>query len=236
MEYLKAKDEFKKINIDLSEEQYNKFRIYQDTLLEWNKKMNLTSITQDEEVWIKHFIDSCTIAKFINIGESIIDVGTGAGFPSIPVKITNDSTKVTLLDSLNKRINFLKELCEKLALNGLNFVHGRAEDFAIKNEHREKYDVACARAVANLSTLVEYCLPFVKVGGRFICMKSGKVDKELEDAKKAIEILGGKINSIEKFTLPDGESERSIILVEKIKKTPNAYPRKAGIPSKNPIM
>jgi 16S rRNA (guanine527-N7)-methyltransferase len=208
--------------------------------------MNLTAITEESEVVTKHFIDCMAIIKAIKpegdtfvssdlSGKKLIDVGTGAGFPSIPIKIINEDMKLTLLDSLNKRIDFLKEICEKLSLGNVEFVHGRAEDIAHDNNHREKYDIAVARAVANLATLAEYCLPFVKKDGIFLCMKAGNCEDEIESGKNSIKELGGIIEKVDKFTLPDGKNERTIIVIRKINNTKKIYPRKAGIPSKKPI-
>ena len=235
MDYKNAKIMFDKINIELSDEQFEKFLLYEKELLDWNEKINLTTITEDEDVWIKHFIDSCTIAEYIEEDCRIIDVGTGAGFPGVPVKIIKPSTKLTLLDSLNKRINFLKDVCEKIKLEDVDCLHGRAEELARDEKYREKYDIATARAVANLATLAEYCLPFVKKGGLFICMKSGNVDGEIKNAQKAIKTLGGKIEEIKKFDLIGLDISRSIIIIRKIDNTPKQYPRKAGKPLKEPI-
>ncbi len=235
MNYQNAKELFKKINIDLSEEKYNKLSTYKKFLLDWNQKINLTAITEDEEIWLKHFIDSCTLDHYISNNSKIIDVGTGAGFPSVPLKIIKEDIDLTLLDSLNKRIDFLKILCENLKIDNVTFVHGRAEDIAHEDEYREKYDITVSRAVANLSTLSEYCLPFVKKNGVFLCMKAGNVEKEIEDGKNAIMELGGEIEKIDKFLLPDGVTERTIIVIKKISNTKNIYPRKAGTPSKKPL-
>lgn len=223
-----------KINISLNEKQVDKFFLYKDLLKEWNEKINLTAITDDEEILIKHFIDSLTIEKHIDESRSIIDVGTGAGFPGIPVKIVRDDIKLTLLDSLNKRILFLQEVLKQNNIENAVCIHGRAEDLGKDSKYREQYDIATARAVANMSTLLELCLPFVKVGGKFICMKGNNVE-ELEEAKKALEVLGGEVEKIEKFTIPDTDIERNIIIVKKVKETPKQYPRKAGTPAKQPI-
>ena len=231
----KITDLSKKINIDLTEKQIQDFYNYMNLLLEWNEKINLTAITEMDDVILKHFIDSITILKYLKENESIIDVGTGAGFPGIPVAIMNYRFNITLLDSLNKRITFLDEVCKKLELNNIKTIHGRAEDFGQDSKTREKYDIAVSRAVANLATLSEYLLPFVKVGGMCICMKGPDAEKEIEDAKFAIKELGGEIEKVEKFVLPDTDMERNIILIKKIKETPKKYPRKAGIPSKQPL-
>lgn len=224
----------KKINIELTEKQIRQFIIYKDELKEWNEKINLTAITDDEEIILKHFIDSLTIEKYIGENDSIIDVGTGAGFPGIPIKIIKPNTEVTLLDSLNKRLLFLQDIIGKNSLQKISCVHGRAEDVSRETIHREMYDVATARAVANMSTLVELCLPFVKVGGKFICMKGNNIE-EVNDAKNAIKILGGEIDKIENINLPDSDIERNIIIIRKVRNTPKEYPRKAGTPAKNPI-
>ena len=224
----------KEIDICLSENEINCFFEYKKLLKEWNEKINLTAITEDKDIIIKHFIDSLTINKYISSNSKIIDVGTGAGFPGIPIKIINKNIELTLLDSLNKRLLFLQTVRDSLELSNLEFVHGRAEDFGTNPEYREKYDVATARAVANLNVLAEYCLPFVKVGGAFVCMKGSNVE-EINDAKKAIEKLGGNIEKIEKLLLPDINEERNIIIIRKIKTTPKEFPRKAGTPSKKPI-
>ena len=221
--------------IEITELQSNKFNTYMDLLLEWNEKINLTAITQKEDIILKHFVDSLTINKYLKDNERIIDVGTGAGFPGIPIKIYNDTLEITLVDSLNKRINFLNEIISKLSLTNIKAVHGRAEDLGKDKEYREKYDIATSRAVANMSTLLEYLMPFVKVGGKCICMKGANIEDELSQAKTAIEKLGGKLEKIDKFNLGNTEIERNIIIIKKIKSTPIKYPRKAGIPSKEPI-
>lgn len=222
------------LKIEISELQIEKFFKYKDLLIEKNKYVNLTAITDEKEILLKHFIDSLTINKYLDKDSSMIDVGTGAGFPGIPIKIIRDDVKITLLDSLNKRVNFLNEVIENLNLNFINTVHGRAEDMAYDLNYREKYDAVTARAVANLSTLSELCLPFIKVGGKFICMKGSSVE-EVDEASKALEILGGKIVKIDKFVLPDSDIERNIVIINKVKETPNKYPRKAGTPAKEPI-
>ena len=225
----------KKINIDITDEQLKKFYRYMDLLLEWNEKINLTAITETDEVILKHFIDSMTVFKYLVESKNIIDVGTGAGFPGIPIAIMNQNKNITLLDSLNKRINFLNEVCSELKINNIKTYHGRAEEFGHNKQHREKYDIAISRAVANMTTLVEYLIPFIKVGGRCICMKGNDIEEELEQAKFAIKELGGKIEKVERFNLPNSDMERNIIIITKIKETPNSYPRKAGMPSKMPL-
>lgn len=228
------KEMLKKIDVCLNEKQIRQFLMYKDLLQEWNEKINLTAITDDEGILLKHFIDSLTILKYIEDNTSVIDVGTGAGFPGVPIKIANDSVKLTLLDSLNKRINFLEEVLLKNDVHDVNCVHSRAEDAGKTDFYREKYDIAVARAVANMSTLLELCLPFVKVGGVFICMKGNNID-EVKESKKALDILGGEIEKIDNFVIPGTDIERNIIVVRKIRKTPAQYPRKAGTPAKQPI-
>lgn len=223
------------LNLKLDDNQIRNFYDFMNLLIEKNKVMNLTGITEPKEVVLKHFIDSLTILKYINKNDNIIDVGTGAGFPGIPLKIAENSLEITLLDSLNKRINFLNEVIEKINLYKVKTIHGRAEDFGQNFEYREKYDVAVSRAVAPLNILLEYMLPFVKVGGSCICMKGSNCDEEIENAKKTIEILGGKIEKIEKFNLPKSDNNRTICIIKKVQKTSKQYPRKAGIPTKNPL-
>ena len=206
-------------------------------LVEWNKVMNLTGITKRDEVDEKHFVDSLSVVQVFDVDKckKVIDVGTGAGFPGIPLKILFPDMEITLLDSLNKRIQFLNAVIEELGLKKINTIHGRAEDFAKKEEYREQYDLCVSRAVANLSTLSEYCLPYVKVGGAFVPYKSGEIDEEVNAAKNAIKILGGKIVQVKKFTLPGSDIGRSFVKISKVSKTAKRYPRKAGLPSKEPL-
>lgn len=220
---------------ELNKEQKQKFNLYMDLLNEWNKKINLTAITEPEDIILKHFIDSLTISKYIGNGTKIIDIGTGAGFPGIPLKIYNDSIDVTLLDSLNKRIIFLNEVIKRLNMRDIRAIHGRAEDFARKKEYRERFDVATSRAVASLRTLLEYMLPFVKKDGICICMKGANITEEIEKSKNALNLLGGKIIKIEEFCLANSEIKRNIIIVKKIRNTSNKYPRIAGTPVKKPL-
>lgn len=223
------------LNLKLDDSQIKNFYDFMNLLIEKNKVMNLTGITEPKEVILKHFIDSLTVLKYINKNDNIIDVGTGAGFPGIPLKIAENSLEITLLDSLNKRINFLNEVIEKINLNKVKTIHGRAEDFGQDFKYREKYDVAVSRAVAPLNVLLEYMLPFVKVGGKCICMKGSNCDEEIENSRKAIEILGGKIEEIKKFNLPNSDNNRTIFIIKKVQKMSRQYPRKAGIPTKNPL-
>lgn len=224
-----------KSNLILTGEKIEKFYNYMNLLIEWNKKINLTAIIEPKEIILKHFIDSLTILKYIKNNETIIDVGTGAGFPGIPLKIVRDDLKITLADSLNKRINFLNEVISKLDLKNIDAIHTRAEELGKNKKYREKFDIATSRAVANMSTLSEYLIPFIKVEGRCICMKSSDIDIELENAKNAIKILGCKIESEDKFNLPNSDLGRSIIVLRKVKNTPSKFPRKAGTPAKEPI-
>lgn len=227
----------KELSIVLNDKQIQQFEQYYNILVEWNKVMNLTAITKYEEVIEKHFLDSLTIVDAINMKkiETLIDVGTGAGFPGIPLKIAFPHLKVTLLDSLNKRIKFLNEVIDLLELDDIKTIHGRAEDYAKQAEYREQYDICVSRAVANLATLSEYCLPYVKVDGLFVPYKSGEIDEELKSSEKAVSILGGKVEEVVKFQLPGTDIGRSFVKIHKIKETKKKYPRKAGMPTKEPL-
>ncbi len=231
--------DLEEFNITLNERQTEQFIQYYELLLEWNSFMNLTAITQFEDVLKRHFLDSVSIIKAIpdlyNSSKKLIDIGTGAGFPGIPIKIVFPGLKITLLDSLNKRVKFLNKVISDLKLENINAIHGRAEDCARLNELRESFDLCVSRAVSNLSTLSEYCLPFVKKNGYFISYKSEKVIKEYENAQKAIGILGGKCEAKIEFELPNSDIYRNLLIIKKEKNTPNKYPRNAGLPIKKPI-
>ena len=238
MENFKRKlmEKAKAINIEMNNEQAEKFYKYMKLLIQWNEKINLTAITEENEIILKHFIDSLTVLKYINQTDRIIDVGTGAGFPGIPIAIMMSNTKITLLDSLNKRINFLNDAIKELELKNIETIHSRSEDCGKDISKREYYDIAIARAVANLTTLSEYLLPFVKIGGKMICMKGSEVGEELKNADFAIKELGGEITLKDEFCLPNSDIKRNIIVAKKVQYTPKKYPRKAGLPSKEPIV
>jgi 16S rRNA (guanine527-N7)-methyltransferase len=225
------------MGIELDEISYGKFIKYSEMLIDWNSRINLTAITDMDGIVKKHFIDSLKIFEFSKLknARKVIDVGTGAGFPGIPMKIVNDQFEMTLLDSLNKRIEYLKEVCKELELRNINFVHARAEDGAKMPEHREKYDIAVSRAVANMAVLSELCLPFVRQGGYFIALKGPGVETELNESKKAITEMGGKLLEVINVTIKDTDLNHNIVVVEKIGKTPLKYPRQAGLVSKKPI-
>lgn len=239
MELKYSMDQFieglEKLNITLSERQISQFLRYYEMLVETNKVMNLTAITEFDDVIEKHFLDSLQIARYVKLNDKVrlIDIGTGAGFPGIPLKIAFPKLETVLLDSLNKRINFIQKVADELEFDRIELIHGRAEDYGKKIEYREQFDFCVSRAVANLSSLSEYCLPFVKTGGYFIPYKSGDVDEETEDAKMAIYLLGGRLERIEHFNLRD--AGRSLLFIKKEKTTPKKYPRKAGLPSKEPL-
>lgn len=225
------------IGVKLDDIQKQQFLKFYELLVEWNKVMNLTGITEYEEVNEKHFVDSLSIVKAVDMNQvkSVIDIGTGAGFPGIPLKIAFPHLKVVLLDSLNKRIKFLNTVIEELSLENIETIHGRAEDFAKQAEYREQFDLCVSRAVANLATLSEYCIPYVKRDGLFVPYKSGEIDQEVEQSKKAVHVLGGKIENVVKFQLPGTEIGRSFVNIKKVQNTAKRFPRKAGLPAKEPI-
>lgn len=225
------------LGISLSEEQKGQFIKFYEYLVEKNKVMNLTGITEFQEVLVKHFLDSLACVKAVDLTKvkKVMDIGTGAGFPGVPLKIAFPHLEECLLDSLKKRVTFLEETFDLLGFDKITAIHGRAEEFAKNKAYREQYDICVSRAVSNLATLSEYCLPYVKKGGLFISYKSGKVQEEAESAARAIRLLGGEIEDICYFTLPDSEIERSLVIIEKVKNTPGKYPRKAGTPLKEPL-
>lgn len=234
-DFTKFRNSMKSIGIELTAPQLNAFETYYDMLIDRNKVMNLTAITEFDEVMDKHFLDSVYLFRSIELKADykLIDIGTGAGFPGIPLKIVFPELKITLLDSLNKRVGFLNDVIDELNLNDIEAIHGRAEDIARDKAYRASYDIAVSRAVANLSTLSEYCLPFVKIGGKFVSYKSGDCADEVDNAKAAIHLLGGKINKIDEFSYSN--NSRSFIVIDKVMNTSNKYPRKAGLPSKKPL-
>jgi len=231
----KFKQGLEKLNLSLTDEQIKQFLTYYELLIEKNKVMNLTAITEYEEVIEKHFLDSISLCQVYDLTKpvKILDLGTGAGFPGVPLKIAFPEVEITLADSLNKRIKFLDEVVRTLGLEKVTTIHARAEELARNKAHREAYDLVVSRAVANLSTLGEYCIPFVKMNGSFISYKSGEIEVEVETAKKAVKILGGQLKNVYKFDL--SEQKRSFVIIEKVKTTPKTYPRKAGTPSKEPL-
>ncbi len=225
------------LGIELTEKQKEHFIKYKDLLKEWNEKINITAITEDTEIDIKHFLDSLTptVTKLFDGNKKVIDIGTGGGFPGLPLKIYNNELEITLLDSLNKRIIFLNEVIKTLELKNIHGIHGRAEEFGRTTKYREQYDICISRAVASLNTLSEYCIPFVKVGGYFISMKGTEVDEELKEAEKGIKILGGKVVKKELVKIPNSDISHSLIIIHKIQETPTKYPRAGGKPKKNPL-
>ena len=225
------------LGVKLDENQLDAFDRYTALLLEWNRKFNLTRITEPDEIAVKHYVDSLAALKFVRIppGSKLIDVGTGAGFPGIPLKIAVPGLKLTLLDSVKKRLTFLEAVVQEIALPDVCIVHGRAEDAAQDRAHRATYDFSVSRAVARLNVLCELCMPFCRTGGKFIAYKGSDVDEEVEEARKAISILGGKLDAVHKFTLPESDLQRSLVIVGKTEQTPRAYPRKAGTPERQPL-
>lgn len=232
------KEVFDKMHIELPDGALELFNRYYEMLIDTNKVMNLTAITEYSEVVIKHFADSAAIGCITDMNGNIdvIDVGTGAGFPGIVLKIVYPQLSVVLLDSLNKRVNFLKNVITELGLTDISAIHGRAEDIARNKDYREKFDLCVSRAVANMSSLSEYCLPFVKVGGRFIPYKADGCDEEVKTASKAVNILGGKIRKIESYVIPDTDICRKFVVIDKLRNTSAKYPRKAGLPTKEPLV
>ena len=226
--------ELSKNNIKLNRDIFEKFYIYMKEIINWNDKINVTAITDEKEFLVKHFIDSLTVNRFLEDNKSLIDIGTGAGFPGIPLKFANNNLKITLIDSVNKKLNVIRDISEKMDLNNLEIIHSRAEDLAMEKDYREKYDYATTRAVSRLNTIVEYMLPFIKIGGKAICMKGINIEEELNEAKTAIDILGGKIESVEKIIIDD-EYERNLVVISKEKATPKQFPRGKGKPLKEPI-
>lgn len=225
----------KSINVEISEDKAKKLYNYMNLLLEWNEKINLTAITDPDDIIIKHFIDSVTIEKYIENNLKVIDVGTGAGFPGIPLSMIREDLNVVLMDSLNKRIKFLDEVIEENKLKNVNTVHSRAEELSRNKAYREKFDIATSRAVASLNVLLEYLIPFVKVGGYCLCMKGSNVEEEIKNSKNALEKLHCSIEKVEEFNLPNSEYGRNIIIVRKNGETSSKYPRKPGTPSKEPL-
>jgi 16S rRNA (guanine527-N7)-methyltransferase len=225
------------IGVQLTEKMLQDFAVYKDLLKEWNEKINITTITEDEEIDKKHFVDSLSpaLTGLFNKDEKVIDIGTGGGFPGVPLKIRNGNLEVTLLDSLNKRITFLGHVIDRLGLENIEALHGRAEELGQKAQYRESYDVCVSRAVASLDTLSEYCMPFVKIGGHFLAMKGPDVDDEVRMSRKAIETLGGQVEEIRYVEIPESDIVHSLIVIKKIKATPKKYPRAGGKPKKAPI-
>ena len=231
----KLKKGMEALNIELTQKQTDQFYKYMQLLIEWNEKINLTAITKPEEIIQKHFIDSATIIKNLKNTKTLIDIGTGAGFPGIPIKIIKPEIEIVLLDSLNKRIKFLEEIIKKLELKNIKAIHSRAEEIGKNKEYRESFDTVVSRAVANMTTLSEYTIPLVKIGGKAIYMKSSEIEEELENAKKAIKILGGKVQKVEEIYLPGTDIKRKNIIIEKKEKTNNKYPRNPGKIKKEPL-
>ena len=235
-------EKFKKIfeeelainNIVINSKKYENYYFYMKEILEWNQKINVTAITDEKEFLVKHFIDSLTVSRFVEDKKLLIDIGTGAGFPGVPLKLAKPNLRVTLLDSVNKKLNVIRDISEKMGIKDLEIIHSRAEDLAINKNYREEYDYATTRAVSRLNTIVEYMLPFIKVGGKAICMKGPNIDEEIEEAKQAIKVLGGRIEEVKKINI-DNEYERNIVIIIKEKNTPKQFPRGKGKPLKEPI-
>lgn len=230
-------DSLDKMKIQYNDEQIEQFRSYYELLTEWNKKINLTAITGYEDVVRKHFIDSILICSLLDLNKDIriIDVGTGAGFPGIPIKILNPDCRIVLLDSLNKRVRFLETVVDELGLDNVECIHGRAEDVSREKKYRASFDLSVSRAVANLSTLCEYCIPFLKKGGMFVSYKSDKADDEINGSENAVRTLGSEITSVKEITLPETDIVRKFVMITNKKQVSNIYPRKAGIPAKDPL-
>lgn len=232
---LKFKEEAEKNEIiDIDNEKIKQLYDYMKNILKWNEVINLTAIKDENEFIMKHFIDSLTILKYINENSKMIDIGTGAGFPGMPVKIVKPNLDITLVDSVNKKINVLKDIAEKMSIQKINLIHSRIEDIANQKEYREQFDYVTSRALSNITTLSEYMLPFLKINGKAICMKGPNFEEELENSKKAIDLLGGKIDKIDKLNI-NNELERNIIIIKKVKTTPKIYPRGKGKPLKEPL-
>ena len=232
---IKFREKLEKINIQIDDIKIQQFYEYMNLLIEWNKKINLTAITEPEDIILKHFIDSLTISKYVNGKEKIADIGTGAGFPGIPIKIINPNVEMFLIDSLNKRIKFLEEVITRENLKNVYAIHARAEEIGHNKEYREKFDIVTSRAVARLNVLLEYMMPLLKIGGKCICLKGPNAEDELHEAKNALEILGGKIEKVEEIVLPDSDNKRKIIVIEAVKHFGKKYPRKAGVPTVSPL-
>ncbi|HBH12806.1 MAG: Ribosomal RNA small subunit methyltransferase G [Clostridiales bacterium 38_11] len=228
---------FRQSDIAITTQQINQFLDYEKLILKWNQNINITAITRSRDIYIKHFIDSAVINQYIGNNQpySMIDVGTGGGFPGIPMKIMDETIQLTLLDSLKKRIAFLQAVVENLELKEVKLMHGRAEDFGSNVDFREKYDVATSRAVASINILAEYCLPFVKIGGVFIALKGENIEDELKNGEKAVKLLGGEVSSVIQYVIPGTDIGRSVVIIKKMDNTPEKYPRKAGTPSRKPL-
>ena len=233
--YSELQKHLKEVSIEIAKEKADKMYCYMEMIREWNEKINLTAITEPKEMVIKHFVDSLVIEKEIPLNSRVIDVGTGAGFPGIVLKILREDIEITLIDSLNKRVLFLNEVIEKLKLEKIEAIHVRAEDLANDEKHREKFDIAVSRAVANMSTLLEYLLPFVKINGVVLCMKGNQFEEELKGSSKAMKVLGGQLIEVREYCLPLTDMGRTLVIVKKENQTPKQYPRKQGKPAKEPI-